>query len=230
MLQCFKSGPVRTGYQDKSRQPCAKPSLFIRFDSFALCIFVPLLSFLSTGASTKSSRQELLARTPLHRLIITKGLRKYDAYSRISLSVMIVPSEPSISLRSCSANNSKGRCKLEVVRETEINKGYGHLVANTRDPDLNRKNPPLKEVSADWRTEDVVRFISSETVQHPSDLTQVFDRSPFEGRFRIFASILSPNLVHSPTPLCSLWLKQFPAFPDPNLVLPLTLGRKTYFC
>jgi len=40
-------------------------------------------------------------------------------------------------------------------------------------------NPPLKEVSASWRTEDVVQFISSETAQHPSDLTQVFDRPPF---------------------------------------------------
>ena len=29
--------------------------------------FVPLLSYLSTGASTKSSRQELLARTPQSR-------------------------------------------------------------------------------------------------------------------------------------------------------------------
>jgi hypothetical protein len=43
------------------------------------------------------------------RLIITKGLRTYDTYSRISLSVMIAPGEPSISLRSCLANNSKGR-------------------------------------------------------------------------------------------------------------------------
>jgi hypothetical protein len=75
----------------------------------ALCTFVPLLSFLSTGASTKNSRQDLLARTPLHRLIITKGLRSFDAYSRMILSVMIAPSEPSISLRSWLANNSKGR-------------------------------------------------------------------------------------------------------------------------
>ena len=49
-----------------------------------------------------------------------------------------------------------------------------------------RSNPPLKEVSAGWRTEEVVQFISSETAQHPSDLTQVFDRSPFEGRFVSF--------------------------------------------
>jgi len=50
--------------------------------------------------STKNSRQELLARTPFHRLIITKGLRSYDTHSQISLSVMIAPLEPSISLRS----------------------------------------------------------------------------------------------------------------------------------
>ena len=79
----------------------------LRSSSFALCTFVPILSFLSTGSSTKNSRQELLARTPLHRLIITKGLRTYDAYSQISLNVMIAPSEPSISLRSWLANNSK---------------------------------------------------------------------------------------------------------------------------
>jgi len=46
---------------------------------------VPILSFLNTGSSTKSSRQELLARTSLHRLIITKGLRTCDTYWRISL-------------------------------------------------------------------------------------------------------------------------------------------------
>ncbi|MEP2446275.1 MAG: hypothetical protein ABJI69_03520, partial [Balneola sp.] len=72
------------------------------FSTLALCTFVPILSFLSTGSSTKNSRQELLARTPLHRLIITKGLRSYDTHSRITLSVMIAPSEPSISLRSFS--------------------------------------------------------------------------------------------------------------------------------
>jgi len=66
-------------------------SQFIGFSYFVLCTFVPILSFLSTGASTKSSRQELLARNPLHRLIITKGLRSNDAYSRISQSVMIAP-------------------------------------------------------------------------------------------------------------------------------------------
>jgi hypothetical protein len=84
-----------------------------------MCTFVPILSSLSTGSSTKSSRQELLARTPLHRLIITKGLRSYDAYPRIILSVMIAPSEPSISLRSWLANNSKGRCSwklFEILR------------------------------------------------------------------------------------------------------------------
>ncbi|MEP6361597.1 MAG: hypothetical protein ABJ287_04350, partial [Balneola sp.] len=47
------------------------------------------------------------ARTPLHRLIITKGLHSYDAYSQTNLNVMIAPSEPSISLRSWLANNSK---------------------------------------------------------------------------------------------------------------------------
>ncbi len=81
----------------------------LRSSFLGLCTFVPLLSSLSTGSSTKNSRQELLARTPLHRLIITKGLRMCDTYSRISLSVMIAPGEPSISLRSCLANNSKGR-------------------------------------------------------------------------------------------------------------------------
>ena len=99
----------------------------------------------------------------------------------------------------------------------------GYNLSN--DPDSNqelgdRKCPPLKEVSADWWSEDVVRFTSLEATLHPSDLTHVFDLSPFEGRFRIFASILSPNLVHSPTPLCSLWLKQFPAFADPPLFPP----------
>ncbi|GEM_PF-2563546 len=64
--------------------------------------------------STKNSRQELLARTPLHRLIITKGLRSYCTHSRIILSVMIAPLEPSISLRSWLANNSKGRCSLKL--------------------------------------------------------------------------------------------------------------------
>jgi len=64
--------------------------------------------------STKSSRQELLARTPLHRLIITKGHRSYDTYSQISQSVMIAPSEPSIPLRSFLANNSKGRCSWSL--------------------------------------------------------------------------------------------------------------------
>ncbi|MEP2448865.1 MAG: hypothetical protein ABJI69_16650 [Balneola sp.] len=43
----------------------------------------------------------------MHRLIITKGLPAYDTYSRTSLSVMIAPEEPSISLRSWLANNSK---------------------------------------------------------------------------------------------------------------------------
>jgi len=38
--------------------------------------------------------------------------------------------------------------------------------------------------------EDVMLFNDLETAQHPSDLTLVFDRSPFKGRFRIFASIL----------------------------------------
>ena len=72
----------------------------LRSSSFALCTFVPLLSFLSTGASTKNSRQELLALTPLHRLIITKGLRRHDAYSQISLNVMIAPFLPTGRLRS----------------------------------------------------------------------------------------------------------------------------------
>ena len=67
--------------------------------------------------STKNSRQELLARTPLHRLIITKGLRSFDAYSRMVLSVMIAPSEPSISLRSWLANNSKGRFSWKLFLE-----------------------------------------------------------------------------------------------------------------
>jgi len=40
--------------------------------------------YFCTDKSTKSSRQELLARTPLHRLIITKGLLTYDAYSQVS--------------------------------------------------------------------------------------------------------------------------------------------------
>ncbi|MBR9917794.1 hypothetical protein GYB29_08980 [bacterium] len=48
-----------------------------------------------------------MARTPLHRLIITKGLPAYDTHSQTSLSVMIAPEEPSISLRSYFANNSK---------------------------------------------------------------------------------------------------------------------------
>jgi len=52
---------------------------------------------------------------------------------------MIAPSEPSISLRSWLANNSKGRCILEVVRETEIIKGYDHLAANARDLDWNKR-------------------------------------------------------------------------------------------
>jgi len=64
--------------------------------------------------STKNSRQELLARTPLHRLIITKGLRSYLTHLRISQSVMIAPSEPSISLRSWLANSSKGRCSWKL--------------------------------------------------------------------------------------------------------------------
>ena len=100
--------------QIKSRCICTKFSLFLGFSFLVLCTFVPLLSFLSTGASTKSSRQELLARTPLHQLIITKDFRSYDTHSRIILNVMIAPSEPSISLRSWLANNSKGRfnCKL----------------------------------------------------------------------------------------------------------------------
>jgi hypothetical protein len=36
-------------------------------------------------------------------------------------------------------------------------------------------NPPSKEVSADWRTEDVVKFTRLETAQHPSELTQVLE-------------------------------------------------------
>jgi hypothetical protein len=36
-----------------------------------MCIFVPLLSYLSTGASTKNSRQELLARTPKSRFYLS---------------------------------------------------------------------------------------------------------------------------------------------------------------
>ncbi|MEP0009639.1 MAG: hypothetical protein ABJF72_10620, partial [Balneola sp.] len=80
-----------------------------------------LLSFLSTGSSTKNSRQELLARTPLHRLIITKGLRSYCSHSRIILSVMIAPLEPSISLCSWLANNSKGRCSLKLfLKSSEL--------------------------------------------------------------------------------------------------------------
>ena len=70
--------------------------------------------YFCTDKSTKNSRQELLARTPLHRLIITKGLLTYDAYSRISQSVMIAPPEPSLSLRSLLANNSKGRCSWKL--------------------------------------------------------------------------------------------------------------------
>jgi len=73
-----------------------------------------MFMYFCADKSTKSSRQELLARTPLHRLIITKGLRSYNAYSRISLSVMIAPLEPSISLRSWLANNSKGRCNWKL--------------------------------------------------------------------------------------------------------------------
>ncbi|MEP2446435.1 MAG: hypothetical protein ABJI69_04330 [Balneola sp.] len=77
-----------------------------------------------TAKSTKSSRQELLARTPLHRLIITKGLRSNDTYSRIILSVMIAPPEPSISLRSWLANNSKGRYSWKLfVRIEGYSKG-----------------------------------------------------------------------------------------------------------
>jgi hypothetical protein len=37
-----------------------------------------------------------------------------------------------------------------------------------------------------WRTEDVEQFTGSEIAQHPSDLTPVFDRSSFEGRFVSF--------------------------------------------
>ena len=89
------------------------------------------------------------------------------------------------------------------------------------------ENPPLKEVSAEWRTEDVVRFTSLEAAQHPSDLTQVFDRSPFEGRFRIFASIFSPNLGPSPKPFVFFVVKTIPSLSGPTLVLSLTLGRET---
>jgi len=74
--------------------------------------------------STKSSRQELLARTPLHRLIITKGLLTYDACSRIILSVMIAPSEPSISLRYWLANNSKGRCSWKLFWNPDFIRNY----------------------------------------------------------------------------------------------------------
>ncbi|MEQ9512732.1 MAG: hypothetical protein RJQ34_07410 [Balneola sp.] len=63
---------------------------------------------------TLELERELLVRNPLHRLIITKGLRSYNAYSRISQSVMIAPPEPSLSLRSLLANNSKGRCSWKL--------------------------------------------------------------------------------------------------------------------
>ncbi|MBO6651650.1 MAG: hypothetical protein JJ892_07655 [Balneola sp.] len=65
---------------------------------------IPFLGsvYFCADKSTKNSRQELLARTPLHRLNITKGLRSNDPYSRIILNVMIAPPEPSISLRSFS--------------------------------------------------------------------------------------------------------------------------------
>ncbi|MEP1307598.1 MAG: hypothetical protein ABJK11_03120 [Balneola sp.] len=33
------------------------------------------------------------------------------------------------------------------------------------------------------KTEDVLQFINSEIIRHPSDLTQVLDLSPLEGRF-----------------------------------------------
>jgi len=62
-----------------------------------------------------------------------------------------------------------------------------------------RNNPPLKEVSADWRTEDVVGFTRSETPQHPSDLTQAFDRSPFEGMTRSIVQIYMIAILNQKT-------------------------------
>jgi len=55
----------------------------IVLEKFALSIYMIQLfcsMYFCTDKSTKSSRQELLARTPLHRLIITKGLRSIDTH------------------------------------------------------------------------------------------------------------------------------------------------------
>ncbi len=77
---------------------------------------VSLVHFLQNirPSVTLELERELLPRTPLHRLIITKGLPAYDTHSQTSLSVMIAPPEPSLSLRSLLANNSKGRCSWKL--------------------------------------------------------------------------------------------------------------------
>jgi len=69
-------------------------------------------------------------------------------------------------------------------------------------------------------------FNDLETAQHPSDLTLVFDRSPFKGRFRIFASILWPTLVHQ-KPFVPSVVNPIPSCSWPTLVPPLTLGWET---
>ena len=42
---------------------------------------------------------------------------------KISLNVMIAPSEPSILLRSFLANNSKGRCSWKLFRKSSFEGG-----------------------------------------------------------------------------------------------------------
>jgi len=72
--------------------------------------------YFCTDKSTKNSRQELLARTPLHRLIITKGLRSYGTHSRISQKCNDCSFGAVDFITFFLANNSKGRWSWRFIR------------------------------------------------------------------------------------------------------------------
>jgi len=82
-----------------------------------------------------------------------------------------------------------------------------------------RENPPLKEVSACGRRM-LCDLIARKLHNIPLISHKCSIGLPSKGDLEFSHPLFHPTLVPPQKPLCSLWLKQFPAFLDPLLFYP----------